>query len=238
MNRVKPVKVLEQEKRDEGLGKALGADNKGFAMLQKMGFKPGTALGKAKEGRTEPIAVEVKTGRGGLGEAQARKRQAQEMAAMRAAMYQKRQKHAETQHRDFRSEKSKQMMEKRLAKDLLDSQRVCQSLDLESGITEPDHGFYWTVAALKDMEDRAAKAREGETDGEGEEYWSEVVDSDNSDEDTEPEEGQSVSEQLSLLTEYLRSHYLYCVWCGTRFESKDDLADSCPGDTSQDHDDV
>lgn len=45
-NKIKPKKVLEKEKREEGLSKTIGAENKGFAMLQKMGFKPGMTLGK------------------------------------------------------------------------------------------------------------------------------------------------------------------------------------------------
>ena len=39
-------KVLETEKREEGLQKSLGADNKGFALLAKMGYKPGMGIGK------------------------------------------------------------------------------------------------------------------------------------------------------------------------------------------------
>ena len=39
-------KVPEKEKREEGLSKTIGAENKGFEMLQKMGFKPGMTLGK------------------------------------------------------------------------------------------------------------------------------------------------------------------------------------------------
>ena len=42
----KPVKIVEQEKRDEKLNKALDSSNKGFAMLAKMGFKEGSGLGK------------------------------------------------------------------------------------------------------------------------------------------------------------------------------------------------
>lgn len=45
-NKVKPKKVQEQEKRDEGLQAAIGSSNKGFALLSKMGYKPGTAIGK------------------------------------------------------------------------------------------------------------------------------------------------------------------------------------------------
>ena len=45
-NKVKPKKVLENENRTEGLKTALSTDNKGFALLQKMGYKPGMVLGK------------------------------------------------------------------------------------------------------------------------------------------------------------------------------------------------
>lgn len=40
------LKVLESEKRKEGLEKPIETSNKGFAMLQKMGYKPGSSIGK------------------------------------------------------------------------------------------------------------------------------------------------------------------------------------------------
>ena len=43
----------------------LTVENKGFQMLQKLGFKPGSALGKG--GLNEPIQVEIKNDRVGLG---------------------------------------------------------------------------------------------------------------------------------------------------------------------------
>jgi len=46
-NKQKPKAVLEREKRDAGLGVAISTDNKGFSLLQKMGYKPGMALGKS-----------------------------------------------------------------------------------------------------------------------------------------------------------------------------------------------
>ena len=49
-NKVKPLRVRESEHREKGLSNALDSDNKGFAMLQKMGFKHGMGLGKDGEG--------------------------------------------------------------------------------------------------------------------------------------------------------------------------------------------
>lgn len=45
-NRQKTIKQLEQESRESVLQNTLGNENKGFALLQKMGYKAGQGLGK------------------------------------------------------------------------------------------------------------------------------------------------------------------------------------------------
>ncbi|PIO38732.1 hypothetical protein AB205_0193800 [Aquarana catesbeiana] len=45
-NRQKSLKEVEKERRDTVLNEALSNENKGFALLQKMGYKKGQALGK------------------------------------------------------------------------------------------------------------------------------------------------------------------------------------------------
>lgn len=67
--RQKPVKQLEVERREEGLSSAISSDNKGFSMLAKMGYKQGDAIGRNSNsgGITEPIPIQVKTNRSGLG---------------------------------------------------------------------------------------------------------------------------------------------------------------------------
>lgn len=40
------IKVLEETRRQEGLEKAIDSNNKGFSLLQKMGYKPGSGIGK------------------------------------------------------------------------------------------------------------------------------------------------------------------------------------------------
>ena len=52
---MKPRKVLEAEKLNDGLGKALDSSNKGFAMLQRMGFKAGKGVGLGKSGREQVL---------------------------------------------------------------------------------------------------------------------------------------------------------------------------------------
>uniref|UniRef100_A0A2K6NH62 G patch domain-containing protein 11 n=1 Tax=Rhinopithecus roxellana TaxID=61622 RepID=A0A2K6NH62_RHIRO len=53
----------EQERRDNRLKNALGCENKGFALLQKMGYKSGQALGESGGGIVEPIPLNIKTGK-------------------------------------------------------------------------------------------------------------------------------------------------------------------------------
>ena len=66
--------------RDAALSTSLSADSKGFRMMAKLGFKPGSALGKSdnKDARTEPLGVVVKEGRAGLGMEEERKRKIRE----------------------------------------------------------------------------------------------------------------------------------------------------------------
>lgn len=35
---------------------------------------------------------------------------------------------------------------------------------------------------------------------------------------------------------YLREQYKYCFWCSIQFDSSQDLADNCPGETEDCHD--
>ena len=44
-------------------------------------------------------------------------------------------------------------------------------------------------------------------------------------------------EMLSIITGYLRTEHIYCVWCGIAFSDLDDLNTNCPGNSRDDHDD-
>ena len=48
--------------------KSIDPKNKGFKMLQKMGWSEGKGLGKESSGRLEPIPVSTKNDRSGLGD--------------------------------------------------------------------------------------------------------------------------------------------------------------------------
>lgn len=82
----------ERARREEGLAKSLlhpepsassTKKSKGLAMMAKMGFKPGSKLGAEdrEDARAEPIRIEVREDRGGIGLDGERKRKLQEAAA-------------------------------------------------------------------------------------------------------------------------------------------------------------
>lgn len=105
----------------------------GFEMLMKMGYKPGQGIGKTQSGMTEPISVEVKGDRQGLGKT-----------------LKKKNKHGNTNAkldnidtRDFRSRLAQEKAEQLQKVDLYKSQKVCQELDTKENIEKPEELWFW-----------------------------------------------------------------------------------------------
>uniref|UniRef100_F7AFV2 G patch domain-containing protein 11 n=1 Tax=Equus caballus TaxID=9796 RepID=F7AFV2_HORSE len=223
-NRQKSLKEEEQERRDVGLKNALGCENKGFALLQKMGYKSGQALGKSGDGIVEPIPLNVKTGKSGLGHEALLKRKAEEkLESYRRKIHMKNQAE-EKAAEQFRMRLKSKQDEMKLEGDLRRSQRACQQLDTQKAslspvfslnIQVPREAWYWL--RLEETEEEEEEEKEQDED----EYTSEDL---------------SVLEKLQILTSYLREEHLYCIWCGTAYEDKEDLSSNCPGPTSADHD--
>uniref|UniRef100_A0A915D2D6 G-patch domain-containing protein n=1 Tax=Ditylenchus dipsaci TaxID=166011 RepID=A0A915D2D6_9BILA len=62
---------LEKMRLDEGLNRPICSESKGFSLLSKMGYKPGMSLGKKREGESEgikePVEIQIKINKSGLG---------------------------------------------------------------------------------------------------------------------------------------------------------------------------
>ncbi|KAJ7638658.1 hypothetical protein FB45DRAFT_739895 [Roridomyces roridus] len=43
-------------------------------------------------------------------------------------------------------------------------------------------------------------------------------------------------DRLELVLAYLRQNYAYCFWCGTEYESQEEMASQCPGEDEEAHD--
>ncbi|XP_053382931.1 G patch domain-containing protein 11-like [Mercenaria mercenaria] len=248
-NKKKPQAVLEKEKREEGLRASISSENKGFSLLQKMGYKPGMAIGKSGVGRTEPIPVEVKTVGGGLGSETEQKRKKDERVQMHKYWSAKRQK-MEVEHKQtFMKRMNEKMRNRNVDKDLYKSQKVCEQLDSQLGITEPHEPFFWPEALLPkqaeedddygvESDERLDRLQPG--------YSGYVQDDVSDDDDTDdlaetggmPTATFSTEEKLDVLTIYLRTKHKYCIWCGTKYNDKEDLMKHCPGNSAELHEDL
>ncbi|XP_038073145.1 G patch domain-containing protein 11-like [Patiria miniata] len=214
----KPVKEREQENRLKGLGSALSSQNKGFALLEKMGYKQGMGMGKKESGRSEPIPVEIKTGRGGLG----RETEIKDQQERRRLQYQQAVKHRaarELEYRqDFMQRMSNKFSDKETEKDLDKSQKACEHLDRLQGVEEPVEPWYWPKPPAEVLEEDEEEEEEEEEE-----------------EKEEPGSQIPAAEKLAHLTSYLRRRHRYCIWCGTSFDDNKDFEDNCPGETAEDH---
>ncbi|CAL7944663.1 unnamed protein product [Xylocopa violacea] len=130
------IKHIEEEKREAGLSSAITSSNKGFEMLMKMGYKPGQGIGKTESGRTEPIGLEVKLGRQGLGKEVKKK----ERKAKDNSLNDKLDNKSVT---NFRDRIAQRRAEQLLKADLYKSQKVCQQLDVQNKIEEPRETWFW-----------------------------------------------------------------------------------------------
>lgn len=174
-------------------------------MLMKMGYKPGQGIGKAQSGMVEPISVEVKADRQGLGKSLKRKKTHNHESADT--------KLDNINMKDFRNRMAQEKAEQLQKTDLYKSQKVCQELDTKENIEEPSESWFWP------------QSKEEKVD----------TDEDPTNDADIEDESLSDLEKLEILTKYLRKKYFYCIWCGMKFNDEDDLRDDCPGNTRNDH---
>ncbi|TPX72288.1 hypothetical protein SpCBS45565_g00704 [Spizellomyces sp. 'palustris'] len=210
---VKPLKEIERESRERGLQSQLPEENKGFQMLAKMGYKKGMSLGTAhtSQARVEPITVNLKQDRQGIGLADpvAIKRQRSE-EQQRALEHEQ-----EEARQDYRMLMNKRFAEKRLVADLRKARLQCEDLDRAKGLERNEFWFPEKRQTLVD--DNGIPLEE---------------------EEEVPTEFESMEPSLQLMavTIYLRTLHYYCLWCGEAYPTAEDLDNTCPGDTAESHD--
>ncbi|XP_047105707.1 G patch domain-containing protein 11-like [Schistocerca piceifrons] len=216
--------VLEEERRDEGLKEAISSDNKGFALLQKMGYKPGSAIGKSGSGIVEPVPIAVKTNRGGLGREAALKEIKEQKLAIKARLLKHRNQLNDIE--SYRSQMTRKMEERQNEADLRKSQRICEQLDKRKDIDIPAEPWFWPDGWSQEEENESDEEEEEEEECDG-------------DEEEEEESSEEITfqtpEKLEIITLYLRRTYHYCIWCGTEFDDEKDMQQNCPGSTRADH---
>lgn len=123
--RQKSVIELERENRDKGLNTAISKDNKGFKLLEKMGFRPGESLGRSRSGIKEPIDIVLKQGTSGVG----RESHLREVISQKHQQKIKNLKLYETQ---FRLANKERKYLTQIRKDFFNAQKICEELDYRS----------------------------------------------------------------------------------------------------------
>uniref|UniRef100_A0A1I7Y0H5 G patch domain-containing protein 11 n=1 Tax=Steinernema glaseri TaxID=37863 RepID=A0A1I7Y0H5_9BILA len=249
---------LEKAKRDEVLAKPISAESKGFALLAKMGYKPGMKLGVQKEGQSngleEPLSIDLKANRAGLGHEAEEEKQKKE----RVEAHMKHMKARAAMHNvlvgDFRKRKRNQDEQKILIADIMKSRKACHELDTRNERELPVEDWHWPIYRERKATEEPvpASARvpprrnvpfsddedDHELHGEDDEEVSYVY----ANGKPAPREERlrdlpldEIDDKLQRITKHLRDTHLYCVWCGHQYESEFELSDQCPGTTRGDH---
>ncbi|KAK0175993.1 hypothetical protein PV328_000174 [Microctonus aethiopoides] len=250
MEKKKLSKTMEQDKRNEGLSSAISANNKGFEMIMKMGYKPGRGIGKNESGLSEPIPMNLKTNRTGLGTI-SKKQSTKKINPIEKLL--------NIRTDEFRDRIASKKLAQLTEIDLIKSQKVCEELDIKSNVAQPIEPWYWpTVPKVKELSDddddsdnkqinknKNKNLDNEEIEDEDEEEYSRIKkpnrhiqadsEDENDDDDADAEVNIPTEIKLDTITKYLRKQYAYCIWCGASYDNQEDLNDNCPGNTRGDH---
>lgn len=102
----------------------------------KMGYKPGHGIGKTESGMTEPLGLEVKLNRHGLGKEAKKKEIKVKSNSISDKLDNKNMK-------DFRGRIAQKRAEQLLKADLYKSQKICEQLDMQLNLEKPREIWFW-----------------------------------------------------------------------------------------------
>lgn len=257
----------EAAAREAVLSKSLlenpsAAKNKGLAMMAKMGFKPGVALGSKDniDARTEPINITMKDDRGGIGLDSEKKRKFREEV-------EKEGKRVKAEEGDYRERVSKEREEGRLEGMVGAAMRVAERMhgereeDAEDGrkiATKPlkqinilwrglvrqreekerdrrmRYDLHQSLSRLPTYDDADEDKEDKKALGKDRIQYTLVEDLEEEDPELDEFIALDPAERLHKLVLYLREEYNYCFYCKYTYPDKE--MDGCPGLTEEDHD--
>ncbi|KAG6743806.1 hypothetical protein POTOM_052508 [Populus tomentosa] len=202
--------------------------NIGFKLLKQMGYTPGSALGKEGSGRAEPVGIQIRRTRVGIGreEPHKEKRKREEIEAERNRMKER------DLMEEFGSRQKSQWRSRRVVVNFMKAKAALDQLENKE-VVEPKKN--------EDEED-------GEQDEEEEEEITEEVDFLKSLSALNIRlvilslissgaliEALIWMQDLQELLMKLRDEYQYCPFCGFQYETVEALLSNCPGINEDDH---
>lgn len=224
LKKSKSYSEQESDAREKGLQTAISTENKGFKLLEKMGFKPGSSLGKSESGLKEPISIKLKPTKTGVGREQHLEKQRDLYKSIKDD-------NLRFKESAYRKQTSEKRLNNSLQKDYYKAQRICEEMDFRNKVEVPQFPFFWTKRTRDKIKERAEKKDEesDKTEGDSEE---------GEEEDEEEEETEIIDDdKLQAMLTYLHQTYFYCIYCGVLATSSEDLNSFCPGISRSDHDD-
>nr|CAD2145557.1 unnamed protein product [Meloidogyne enterolobii] len=229
---------MEKNRREEGISKPIGSDSKGFKLLSLMGYKPGMSLGIKREGSQnegikEPISIQVKANRSGVGHEEEQNEKQRQVCEAHMERMMKRARMEESLAVDFRNKKRMHALQKQIISDIQQARSACQQMDLCAGKDVPEHFWFWPIYSTKlpetsDNEDDDNENNFSYNYSNGRVAPVEI----NFNEMDEDE----LDNSLSHIIGYLRREHFYCVWCGCAYSDSEDIENACPGSTRNAHD--
>lgn len=258
----------EAAAREDALSKSLlenpsATKNKGLAMMAKMGFKPGVALGSKDnvDARIEPIGITMKDDRGGIGLDSEKKRKFREEVEREG-------KRVKAEEGDYRERVRREREEGRLEGLVAAAMRVAERMSGEREEEEAEEGRKISTKPLKQINilwrglvrQREGKERDRRMRYDLHQSLSRLPTYDDADEDKDdkralgkdriqhtlvedleeedPELDEFIaldpSERLHKLVLFLREEFNYCFYCKYTYPDKE--MEGCPGLTEEDHD--
>lgn len=221
-------------------------------MLSKLGYTPGSTLGAAgnKNAPLEPVMLEMKEDRGGVGLANEKKRK------LRQA-FEEMEQGEKAEQGGFRERVAREREEKRTEGQVVGAMKVLEGLEEETETRAAEKGkkkkvnvLYRGIVRQRQERERERRAKydlhqslsrnptyEDEEDEEEERrlvWGEEEEDVEEEDEELEAFERLEPRKKLQRLVEELRKMYWYCFWCKHRYGNES--MEGCPGVGEDDHD--
>merc|ERR1712098_49536 len=225
------AELAEEEKaaRDAALSRSMLADtssskNKGLAMMAKMGFKPGAALGSKDnvDARIEPIGVSMKEDRGGIGLDTEKKRKFRE------------EEKEEAEASTPEDPKKRTISTKPLKQINILWRGLVRRREEKERDRRMRYDLHQSLSRLPTYDDADEDKEDKRALGKDRIQHTLVEDLEEEDPDLDAFNELDPAERLHKLVLHLREEYNYCLWCKFTYPDKD--MEGCPGLTEEDHD--
>ncbi|CAJ0945514.1 unnamed protein product, partial [Mesorhabditis belari] len=227
----KPKRVVEVERREEALSQPLDEETKGFQLLVKMGFKPGMSLGKKKDendlgsGIREPIPLEVKTDRTGLGHGAAEQSQSRKRLQAVMDRMAKQARMADELSDEYRQKRRMETLCRIMVRAIVRARKTCAQLDSQCSLDVPIVDWFWP-SYKRGNEDDAQALKRSQCTGY---FYANKTPCPIVQQKSTDLTSTELLQRIRKLHSHLIAQYLYCVFCEKEFMEEEEMNIDCPG---------